>query len=137
MNIVLKTGIIFTGYLLLCINHTTAQKQQQNYYTPTQSDTWVATDALGRTIGENIINPRRTYKTVGLFYFIWQGAHGYDHHSGSLPDEGVMTATAADSISPYARCYGRILKIRHTVLYMLSIIGDNRTSDITCRMMNG
>jgi hypothetical protein len=101
MNIVLKTGIIFTGYLLLCINHTTAQKQQQNYYTPTQSDTWVATDALGRTIGENIINPRRTHKTVGLFYFIWQGAHGYDHHSGSLPDEGVMTATAADSISPY------------------------------------
>lgn len=101
MNIVLKTGIIFTGYLLLCINYTTAQKQQQNYYTPTQSDTWVATDALGRTVGENIINFRRAHKTVGLFYFIWQGAHGYDHHSGSLPDEGVMTATATDSISPY------------------------------------
>lgn len=101
MNIILKTGITLAGYLLLCVNSTIAQKPQPDYYTPTQSDTWVATDALGRTVGENIATARRTDKTVGLFYFIWQGAHGYDHHSGSLPDEGVMATTAADSISPY------------------------------------
>lgn len=101
MNTFFKTEIILTVYLLLCISTATAQEQKPDYYTPTQSDTWVATDALKRTVGEGIPESRKKNKTVGLFYFIWQGAHGYDHHSASLPDEGVMQATVADSISPY------------------------------------
>ena len=42
-----------------------------------QSDTWVATDALGRTLpGYDECGPPRKGKTVGIFYFLWLGAHG-------------------------------------------------------------
>jgi hypothetical protein len=41
------------------------------------SDTWVATDALGRAIpGYAACGPPRNNKTVGLFYYIWLGEHG-------------------------------------------------------------
>jgi hypothetical protein len=42
----------------------------------TLSDTWVATDALGRkvpTVAE--VGPPRPDRTVGIFYFLWHGAH--------------------------------------------------------------
>ena len=40
------------------------------------SDTWVATDALGRKVPTfpEVIAPR-TDRTVGIFYFLWHGAH--------------------------------------------------------------
>lgn len=40
------------------------------------SDTWVATDALGRRVppGEEV-GPPRPDRTVGIFYFLWHGAH--------------------------------------------------------------
>ncbi|MBW3635415.1 MAG: hypothetical protein KY445_02980 [Armatimonadetes bacterium] len=41
------------------------------------SDTWVATDALGRALplgGE--VRPPQKDKFVGIFYFVWQGHHG-------------------------------------------------------------
>jgi hypothetical protein len=43
------------------------------------SDTWVATDALGRTVSTNeqVGSPRKD-KFVGIFYFLWQGEHGLD-----------------------------------------------------------
>lgn len=66
------------------------------------SDTWVSKDALGRQIENGDAYPkRRSEKKVGIFYFIWQGAHGYDHHSPPLPDQGVMTASETDTVSPY------------------------------------
>ncbi|MBM3881483.1 MAG: hypothetical protein FJ387_17450 [Verrucomicrobia bacterium] len=42
----------------------------------TYSDTWVATDALGRTlpVGGEVGLPRPD-RTVGIFYFLWHGAH--------------------------------------------------------------
>lgn len=40
------------------------------------SDTWTATDALGRTLpGFEECGPPREGKVVGLFYFIWLGQH--------------------------------------------------------------
>lgn len=40
------------------------------------SDTWVATDALGRRVSTAAqTGPPRTDRTVGLFYFLWHGAH--------------------------------------------------------------
>ena len=40
------------------------------------SDTWTATDALGRTLpGFEECGPPREGKTVGVFYFIWLGQH--------------------------------------------------------------
>ena len=42
-----------------------------------QSDTWVATDALGRTLpGYDACGPVRDNRMVGIFYFLWLGQHG-------------------------------------------------------------
>jgi len=42
----------------------------------TRADTWVATDALGRTLpGFAEAGPPRRNRTVGIFYFLWHGAH--------------------------------------------------------------
>ncbi len=42
----------------------------------TMPDTWVATDALGRTLpGFEECGPPRRDRTVGIFYFLWLGAH--------------------------------------------------------------
>ncbi|MBK9140031.1 MAG: hypothetical protein IPM17_14890 [Verrucomicrobia bacterium] len=39
-------------------------------------DTWVATDALGRVVPTHAeVGPPRTDRTLGLFYFLWHGAH--------------------------------------------------------------
>lgn len=41
------------------------------------SDTWVATDALGRALpGYDVCGPVRDDRTVGIFYFLWLGHHG-------------------------------------------------------------
>jgi hypothetical protein len=41
------------------------------------SDTWVATDALGRQLpGKSVCGPPRQNRTVGIFYFLWLGQHG-------------------------------------------------------------
>lgn len=67
-----------------------------------KADTWVATDALGREITtETHEGQIRQDKYVGIFYFIWQGAHGYDRHSQEQPGEGVMPKAVYDTISPY------------------------------------
>lgn len=67
-----------------------------------RADTWVATDALGRTLptAEETGAPRKD-KFVGIFYFIWQGAHGYDNHKSAQADEGVMPKLPSDTASPY------------------------------------
>ncbi|RYZ33998.1 MAG: hypothetical protein EOP49_35075, partial [Sphingobacteriales bacterium] len=65
-----------------------------------QADTWVATDVLGRKIlpEENGIKKDRY---VGIFYFIWQGAHGYDRNDGTNSTEGVKEKKTTDTVSPY------------------------------------
>ena len=41
------------------------------------SDTWVATDALGREVADFAeAGAQRSGTTVGAFYFLWHGAHG-------------------------------------------------------------
>jgi len=68
----------------------------------TFSDTWVATDALGRVLpGQGECGPPRDGKFVGMFYFTWLGPHGYDHSKGLLPDQGVQPVTEEDVNSPY------------------------------------
>lgn len=64
-----------------------------------QNDQWVATDALGRFIGQ--YRAPRKDRYVGVFYFIWHGAHGYDRHSGNAPDGGIMPKKTSDTLSPY------------------------------------
>jgi len=65
------------------------------------ADTWSASDALGRRILEAGVAPQpRPGRYVGIFYFIWLGAHGYDRNKAS-PDESVHPPTPADTVSPY------------------------------------
>ncbi|MEM7395036.1 MAG: sulfatase-like hydrolase/transferase, partial [Verrucomicrobiota bacterium] len=48
----------------------------QRLETTRASDHWVATDALGRTLPTHAeTGDRRPDKTVGLFYFVWNGSH--------------------------------------------------------------
>ncbi|MBM4044293.1 MAG: hypothetical protein FJ279_04200 [Planctomycetes bacterium] len=45
------------------------------------SDTWVATDALGRVLPTHEdVGPPRPGRVVGIFYFLWLGAHGRQIH---------------------------------------------------------
>jgi hypothetical protein len=55
------------------------------------SDTWVATDALGRTLpsGAEVGGPR-SGKTVGMFYFLWLGRHG---EQGPYDISKILTIT--------------------------------------------
>ncbi len=47
----------------------------------TMSDTWAATDALGRSVAAypDVAAPRPN-KTVGLFYYLWHGQHDSELH---------------------------------------------------------
>ncbi|MBA4149623.1 MAG: hypothetical protein H0X66_16045 [Verrucomicrobia bacterium] len=48
------------------------QQRAQPVYWDTFSDTWVATDALGRSVPTHAeVGPLRRDKTVGIFYFLW------------------------------------------------------------------
>lgn len=58
------------------------------------SDTWVATDALGRSLpGAAECGPPKMGKFVGIFYFTWLGAHGRDLHD-------LTKIVAADPANP-------------------------------------
>lgn len=58
------------------------------------SDTWVATDALGRVLPTHAeVGPPRAGKTVGIFYFLWLGEHGRDLYD-------LTKILAEDSVDP-------------------------------------
>jgi len=68
-----------------------------------QSDTWVAIDEAGRVLpqGDEARGLKRD-KTVGIFYFLWHGTHGYDHHANpTSAAEGVAPPGPGDTRSPY------------------------------------
>ncbi len=69
----------------------------------TMSDTWLATDALNRTLpGLGVAPAVRTNKFVGIFYYIWQGVHGYDHAENPKDDaNAVKMPKPSDTNSPY------------------------------------
>ena len=61
----------------------------------TFSDTWVATDALGRKLPEaKEVGAPRKDRFVGVFYYLWHGAHGYAINSDPSDDpatgQGVL-----------------------------------------------
>ncbi len=67
------------------------------------ADTWVAVDGLNRDlVTETHKGSIRKNRYVGIFYFIWHGAHGYDRHTNATaPSEGVMEKLPSDTLSPY------------------------------------
>ena len=79
-----------------------AQERSQQLISSTKADTWVATDALGRSLvtgsqGGTI----RKDKFVGIFYFVWHGAHGYDKGEGKRANGNVLDKLPSDTVSPY------------------------------------
>ncbi|HMI03261.1 MAG TPA: hypothetical protein VK541_12300 [Pedobacter sp.] len=94
-----RTLAIVVLYGLACLN-VYGQNESRQLRSSSGADTWVAKDALGRSV-ETGSGRIRKDKYVGIFYFIWQGAHGYDRHSGGVAGEGVMPKQPSDTLSPY------------------------------------
>lgn len=73
----------------------------------TFSDTWVATDDLGRSLPQfEQTGPPRTDRTVGIFYYTWNGPHGYDvprlAPTSTSDDQGVVKPDPTrDIASPF------------------------------------
>ncbi len=73
--------------------------------TDLRSDTWVATDALGRSLPRFAeVGPPRADRTVGIFYFLWHGPHinggPYDVSRILAQDPGAMTNAASPLWGP-------------------------------------
>jgi hypothetical protein len=95
----------FPGLLLLFIaaNVFTVHAQQTApAVSSVKADTWVATDSLGRKV---VIDARgghiRKDRFVGIFYFVWHGALGYDRQLPPRADEGIQPKLPSDTVSPY------------------------------------
>jgi len=69
----------------------------------TMSDTWAGVDALGRELPcEGQAPQARTNRFVGVFYYLWQGAHGYDRHQSPAGEaQDIHVPGPADTNSPY------------------------------------
>jgi hypothetical protein len=81
-----------TQTLELALAAGTAPPISQDYV-----DHWVATDALGRTLPNHAqTGPKKDGKVVGVFYYIWAGAHGNQVHDISK----IMKAYPSDPLSP-------------------------------------
>jgi hypothetical protein len=96
-------SIYLTVFFILYVPTASYSQQARQLISSSEADTWVATDAIGRRLVTSAQNGViREGRYVGIFYFIWQGAHGYDrHNAGIRADEGVVEKTEADYVSPY------------------------------------
>src|SRR6476469_7627572 len=93
-------------YALLCIlprlGCAYAQVPSRQLISGNQADTWPATDALGRQLTMNGQNGTiRNNKFVGIFYFVWHGAHGYDQEAGKRTTGNILPKLPSDTVSPY------------------------------------
>ena len=96
----LKIILVFVACIGTRPTSLKAQVTSENIVSSSKADTWVATDDLGRPLSTEKVVKKDKY--VGIFYFIWQGAHGYDEHGrGMRKDEGVIQNDGQDTISPY------------------------------------
>ena len=68
-----------------------------------KSDTWVAVDEAGRVLpkaGE--VRPPQPDKSVGIFYFLWHGPHGYDNVENQKTEgQGVVPVEPENEKSPF------------------------------------
>jgi hypothetical protein len=77
----------------------------------THSDTWVATDALGRALPTSdeagALCPN---KTVGIFYFLWLGRHG---EQGPFDISKILTADPMAMQNPASELWGPMYVPHH------------------------
>ncbi len=95
-------AIELIGVFLLLAGTATSQEETWDTY----SDTWTATDDLGRVLpGHAETGAANKDRTVGLFYYIWHGPHGYGNRGDGEMDragQGVMTPKTDQShLSPH------------------------------------
>ena len=70
----MKHTFVLLVMAIICSNFCLAK---QASFRDLHSDTWVATDALGRQLPDyEECGPPRPDRYVGMFYFLWLGAHG-------------------------------------------------------------
>lgn len=70
----------------------------------TFSDTWVATDALGRSLPTYPeVGPPRENRSVGMFYFLWLGRHG---EAGPFDISKIRTADPQAMQKPDSPLWG-------------------------------
>ena len=93
--------VLLTAFFTQSVNAQSKPKTTQ-LISATQADTWLATDGIGRSVTTAAPNGViRKDRYVGIFYFVWQGAHGYDKHTKPNKDEGVKEKSSSDTLSPY------------------------------------
>lgn len=77
----------------------------------TFSDTWVATDALGRALPTSEqAGPPRANKWVGVFYFLWLGQHG---EAGPFDITKILAADPAALSQPASPLWGPLYAPHH------------------------
>lgn len=68
--------VVIGAALLVAFSTSRAEEAAVPEAWDTYSDTWVATDALGRRVPTAAeVGPPRVDRTVGIFYFLWHGQH--------------------------------------------------------------
>ena len=73
----MKRKLMLIGWLFLsvCIHAQISTVDSKTL--KTISDNWVATDGLNRELPDySQVGDRKKNKTVGIFYYVWHGAHG-------------------------------------------------------------
>jgi hypothetical protein len=77
----------------------------------TRSDTWVATDGLGRTLaGEAECRARRDDRAVGIFYFLWLTS---DANGGGVPSSGPFDIARIVAANPTNPEWGPVNAFHH------------------------
>ena len=75
------------------------------------SDTWVATDALGRALPtSDEVGLPRPDKTVGIFYFLWLGRHG---ERGPFDISKILAVDPTAMENPASRLWGPVHAPHH------------------------
>lgn len=119
-------GMLFSTAIGYTATDTEAGTATSTNYPPRdlQSDTWIATDALGRTLpGFDEVGPPRQDRTVAIFYFLWLGAH----EANGPKDISKILAEDPDAMGkPDSPLWGPLHAAHH---WGESIYGYYRTND--------
>lgn len=84
------------------MNHPVSAQTSKPILSNVYADTWNAKDDLMRDLPlHKETGGLKENKYVGIFYFLWFGAHGYDAVEDPLPNEGVRPKKVSDTLSPY------------------------------------